>query len=139
MKHHYFVIKVFIHTDEVMLCGRSLSLPDIISLMHRGEYRSAISLLEKGVNDKGKPIEEKVEYCRWLAECYKNLEDFKMSGDWYLEAVKNIIAQQIDMKLRAKQALPYCEKALEQYREGGDAIDVLEATKLKQKLFDLSK
>jgi hypothetical protein len=122
-----------------MLCGTSLSLPDVISLIHRGEYRGAISLLEKGVNDKSKPLLERVEYCKWLAECFKNLEDFKMSGDWYLEVIKNILAQQTDMKLKAKQALPYCEKALEQYREGGDAIDVLEAAKLKQKLFDLSK
>ena len=116
-----------------------MSLPDIITLIHRAEYRSAISLLEKGVNDKSKPLLERVEYCKWLAECYKNLEDFKTSGDWYLEVVKNILAQQTDMKLKAKQGLPYCEKALEQYREGGDAIDVLEAAKLKQKLFDLSK
>ena len=122
-----------------MLCGRSVSLPDIISLIHRGEYRGAISLLENGVNDKNKPLLEKVEYCKWLAECYKNLDDYKMSGDWYLEAVKSVLAQQIDMKYKAKQALPYCEKALEQYREGGDAIDVLEAVKLRQKLVDLSK
>jgi hypothetical protein len=116
-----------------------VSLPDIISLIHRGEYRGAISLLENKVNDKNKPLLEKVEYCKWLAECYKNIDDFKMSGDWYLEAVKNVLAQQIDMKDKAKQAIPYCDKALEQYREGGDAIDVLEAVKLRQKLLDLSK
>jgi len=116
-----------------------VSLPDIISLIHRGEYRGAISILENGVNDKNKPPLEKVEYCRWLAECYKNIDDYKMGGDWYLEAVKNVLAQQTDMKLKAKQALPYCDKALEYYREGGDAIDVLEAAKLRQKLLDLSK
>ncbi|MGQ9782214.1 MAG: hypothetical protein ACUVQ8_08270 [Nitrososphaeria archaeon] len=116
-----------------------MSLPEIVNLIHKGEYQSAISILERGVTDKSKSPLEKTEYCKWLAECYRNLDDNKMSGDWYLEAVKNILSQEIDMKLKAVQALPYCEKALERYREGGDAVDVLEAVKLKQKLFDLSK
>jgi len=116
-----------------------LSLPEIVNLMHKGEYQGAISILERGVRDKNKSPLEKAEYCKWLAECYMNLEDYKMSGDWYLEAVKNILSQEIEMKLKAKQALPYCEKALERYREGGDAVDVLEAAKLKQKLSDLSR
>ncbi|MEM3404306.1 MAG: hypothetical protein QXJ17_07215 [Nitrososphaeria archaeon] len=116
-----------------------MNLPEIITLIHKGDYQSAITLLEKNVEDKGKSSQEKIEYCRWLAECYKNIGDYKMSGDWYLEAVKYVLAQQLDVKIKAKQGVPFCEKALEQYREGGDAIDVLEATKLKHKLIELSR
>lgn len=114
-------------------------LPEIITLIHKGDYGSAVSLLEHEVSDKSKPVLERVEYCNWLAECYQKLDDNKMSGDWYLEAVKAILSQKIGTKAEAKQALPYCEKALERYRIGGDAIDVLEAAKLKEKLITLSK
>lgn len=62
-----------------------------------------------------------------------------MSGDWYLEAVKRILSQQKDLKLKAKEALPACEKALESYREGGDSADVLLAAKLKQSLLGLTR
>jgi len=62
-----------------------------------------------------------------------------MSGDWYLEAVKRVLSQQKDLKLRAKEALPACDKALECYRQGGDSVDVLVAAKLKQNLLGLVK
>ncbi len=114
-------------------------LPEIVSLINRGEYGSAISIMEKIVKDKSRPFSERIEYCTWIAECYKKLNDLKLSGDWYLEAVKIILSQEIEMKFKAKQAIPYCEKALENYREGGDALDVMEAVKLKQRLQELSK
>ena len=96
-------------------------------------------MLEQEFSDKSKPVFVRAEYCKWLAECYQKLDDNKMSGDWYLEAVKTILSQGIDLKVKAKEALPFCEKALESYRIGGDAIDVLEAAKLKEKLIVLSK
>ncbi|MEM2154439.1 MAG: hypothetical protein QXY76_05955 [Nitrososphaeria archaeon] len=117
----------------------TLVLPEIVSLINRGEYGSAISLMEKIVKDKSKPTNERIEYCEWIAECYKKLNDLKLSGDWYLEAVKIVLSQDSEIRLKAKQALPYCEKALENYREGGDALDVMEAVKLKHRLQELSK
>jgi hypothetical protein len=115
-----------------------LSLQEIIILIHRGEYKNAISLLESEVSSEGKSPLEKAECCKWLAECYQKLEDLKMSGNWYLEAIKHILSQQTDMKLKAKEALPLCEKALECYKQGGDTVDVMEAAKLKQRLLGLA-
>ena len=116
-----------------------MSLQEIIILIHKGEYRRAISLSEYEASNKSKSPLERAEYCKWLAECYQKLEDHKISGDWYLEAVRKVLSQQIDMKLKAKQALPLCEKALESYKLGADTVDVLMAAKLKQKLRELSK
>jgi len=116
-----------------------LLLPEIVSLINRGEYGAAINIMEKIVKDKTKPVKERLDYCVWIAECYKKMNDLKSGGDWYLEAVKIVLSQDIDVRLKAKQALPYCEKALENYREGGDALDVMEAVKLKQRLQELSK
>jgi hypothetical protein len=67
------------------------------------------------------------------------MEDYKMSGEWYLEAVKRIFSQQLDVRLKARQALPLSEKALESYKQGGTAADVMEASMLKQRLLNLSK
>lgn len=116
-----------------------LSLSEIVSLINRGEYGTAINIMEKIVKDKTRPVKERLDYCVWIAECYKKLNDLKSGGEWYLEAVKIVLSQDIDVKLKAKQALPYCEKALENFREGGDPLDVMEAVKLKQKLQELSK
>jgi hypothetical protein len=43
------------------------------------------------------------------------------------------------MRLKAKQALPLSEKALQCYKEGGDTVDVMAAAKLKQRLLDLAR
>lgn len=114
-----------------------MSLQEIVGLVHKGEYESAISLLEHGAGDTAKSPIERSEYCRWLAECYQGIEDHKKSGDWYLQAIKEILSQSIDLKLKAKQALPLCEKALESYKMGADTVDVFEAAKLKQRLLQL--
>lgn len=62
-----------------------------------------------------------------------------MGGEWYLEAAKKILSQQKDLKLKAKEALPACEKALECFKQGGDSVDVFVAAKLRQNLLELSK
>jgi hypothetical protein len=115
-----------------------MSLQEIIVFIHNGEYGRAISSLEHEASNESRPPLERAECCSWLAECHRRLEDYKMSGDWYLEAVKRILSQQKDLKLKAKEALPICEKALESYREGGDSVDVLVAAKLKQSLLGLT-
>jgi hypothetical protein len=116
-----------------------MSLQEIVVLIHDGEYGRAISSLEHEVSNENRSPLERAEYCTWLAECHRRLEDYKMSGDWYLEAVKRVLSQQKDLKLRAKEALPACDKALECYRQGGDSVDVLVAAKLKQNLLGLVK
>jgi hypothetical protein len=116
-----------------------MSLQEIIVLIHGGEYGRAMSALESEASNESRPPLERAEYCTWLAECHRRLEDYKMSGDWYLEAVKRILSQQKDIKQKAKEALPTCEKALECYRQGGDSVDVLVAAKLKQGLLELIK
>jgi hypothetical protein len=116
-----------------------MSLQEIIVLIHGGEYGRAISSLEHEASNESRSPLERAEYCTWLAECHKRLEDYKSSGDWYLEAVKRVFLQQKDQKLKAKEALPACEKALECYRQGGDSVDVLVAAKLKQNLLELAK
>jgi len=115
-----------------------MSLQEIIVLIHGGEYGRAMSSLEREVSNESRSPLERAEYCTWLAECHRKLEDYKMSGDWYLEAVKRVLSQKKDMKLKAKEALPACEKALECYRQGGDSVDVLLAAKLKQNLLKLT-
>lgn len=116
-----------------------MSLREAMVLMNSGEYGRAISILEEGASDESKSPSERVGYCEWVAECHRRLEDYKMSGDWYLEAVKRVFSQQTDVKLKAKQALPLSEKALQSYRLDGDTVDVLEAAKLKQRLLELSQ
>jgi hypothetical protein len=116
-----------------------MSLREAMVLMHGQEYGRAISILEEGASSESKSPSEKAEFCAWVAECHRALEDYKMCGDWYLEAVKRIFSQQADVRLKAKQALPMSEKALESYKLGGDTVDVLEAAKLRQRLLDLSK
>lgn len=108
-------------------------------MIHNGEYGRAISFLEGEVSNESKSLAERVECCRWLAECHERLEDCKTSGDWYLEAVRKILSQQADQGSKAKQALPFCEKALECYKQDGDSADVLVAARLRQYFLGLSK
>ena len=108
-------------------------------MIHDGEYGRAISSLEHEANDESRSQHERAEYCTWLAECHKRLEDYEEAGNWYLEAVKRFMSQKKDIKLEAREALASCENALECYKQGGDSVDVLVAAKLKQKLVTLSR
>lgn len=114
-----------------------MGLQEIVVMIHGGEYGRAISSLEHEVHDETKPPSERIEYCKWLAECNSRLEDQQECGNWYIEAVRIILSEQIDQKLKAKQGLPLCDKALEAYEKGGDAADVLVAARLKQYLVGL--
>jgi hypothetical protein len=116
-----------------------MSLQDIVILIHNGEYGRAISSLEYEASDESRSPAERVECYKWLAECNTRLDDRQEAGNWYLEAIKMILSQQTDGRLKAKQALPLCEKALELYEQGGDPADVLVAARLKQYLLGLSR
>jgi len=129
----------FYRNRENDVLGQQMSLKEAMVLMNSREYGRAISILEEGASSESRSPSEKAEFCEWVAECHRKLEDYKMCGDWYFEAVKRIFSQQLDVRLKAKQALPLSEKALESYKLGGDTVDVLEAAKLKQRLLDLSK
>jgi len=108
-------------------------------MIHNGEYGRAISSLEHEVQGGSVQPLEKLEYCKWLAECNHRLEEHQECGNWYLEAVRIILTERIDQKSKARQALPLCDKALEAYEKGGDAADVLVASRLKQYLLGLSR
>ena len=108
-------------------------------MIHEGEYSRAIASLEFEVKDESKPPQTRVECCKWLAECNQRLEDFEESGNWYIEAVRIILASQTDNSSKAKQALPLCDRALEAYEKGGDSADVLVAARVKQYLVGLRK
>ena len=131
--------RLFTEKRENDVLGPQMSLKEAIALMSSQEYGRAISILEEGASSDSKSPSEKAELCAWVAECHRQLQDYKMCGDWYLEAVKRIFSQQGDVRSKAKQALPLSEKALESYKLGGDTVDVLEAAKLKQRLLDLSR
>jgi hypothetical protein len=114
-----------------------MSLQEIVVMIHNGEYGRAISSLEHEVHDESIPPHERVEYCKWLAECNRRLEDHEECGNWYLEAVRIILSERVDAKSKARQALPLCDKALESYEKGGDSADVLVAARVKQYLVGL--
>jgi hypothetical protein len=116
-----------------------MSLQEIVVMIHNGEYGRAISSLEHEVNDATVPPPRRVEYCRWLAECNRRLEDHEECGNWYLEGVKIILSEQIDRKSKVEQAMPLCDKALESYEKGGEPADVLVAARLKQYLSELAR
>jgi len=116
-----------------------MSLQEIVVMIHDGEYGRAITSLEFEVKDESKPPQTRVEYCKWLGECNHRLEDHQEAGNWYIEAVRIILASNADNKSKAKQALPLCNKALEAYEKGGDSADVLVAARVKQYLLGLSK
>lgn len=116
-----------------------MSLQEIVVMIHNGEYGRAISSLEHDVKDGSLTPQQRVEYCRWLAECNVRLEDQGEAGNWYVEAVRIILSSQSDNRTKAKQALPLCAKALEAYEKGGDPADVLVAARLKQYLVSLSQ
>ena len=116
-----------------------MSLSEIMVMMHGGEYGRAMNALEFGVKDETKTVRERVECAAWLAECNIKMEDRKEAGNWYLEAVRIILSTQGDNRSKAKQALPLCDKAVEAYQKGGDAADVLVASRVKQYLVGLSR
>ena len=116
-----------------------MTLQEIVVMIHNGEYGRAISSLEFQAKDETRPVPERVECCRWLAECNIRLEDRKSGGDWYLEAVKLTLSQKAGQKAKAKQALPLCDKALECFKQEGDSADVLVAARLRQYLIGLSR
>ena len=116
-----------------------MSLQEIVVMIHNGEYGRAISSMEMDVKDTTRPASERLEYCKWLAECNKRLGDEGEEGNWYLEAVKVILSMDGDNRAKAKAALPLAQKAMESYEKGGDAADVLVAARLKQYLIGLSK
>lgn len=118
---------------------KQMSLREVMVLMNGREYGRAISLLEDEASDESKSPSERIELCEWMAECHRKLEDYKSCGDSYLEAVKRVFSQKLDVRLKAQQALPFSVKALESYKLGGDTIDVLEAAKLRQRLLDLAR
>lgn len=108
-------------------------------MIHQGEYSRAIASLEHEVHDMSRSSWERLEYCKWLAECNQRLGEFDECGNWYVEGVRVILSEQIDKVSKAKKALPLCEKALEAYEKGGDPADVLVAARLKQYLLGLTK
>jgi hypothetical protein len=116
-----------------------MSLQEIVVMIHDGEYGRAIASLEFAVKDEAKPPQARVECCKWLAECNHRLEDHQEAGNWYIEAVRIILASPADNGSKAKQALPLCNKALEAYEKGGDSTDVLVAARVKQYLVGLNK
>ena len=116
-----------------------MSLQGIVVMIHNGEYSRAIASLESDVRDEKMAPTTRVEYCTWLAECNRRLEDFQECGNWYVEAVRIILSEPIDQKSKAKQALPFSDKAMEAYEKGGDTADVLVAARLKQYLVGLAK
>lgn len=114
-----------------------MSLQEIVVMIHNGEYGRAIASLEHEASDENKSPLDRAEYCRWLADCNQRLGDYEESGNWYIQAVKMVLQQQVDQKTKANQALPLCEKALECYKQGGDSADVLVAARLRQYLLGL--
>jgi hypothetical protein len=114
-----------------------MSMQEIVVMIHNGEYGRAISSLEHDVKDETLTPQQRVECCRWLAECNLRLEENGEAGNWYVEAVRIILSTQADSKAKARDALPLCAKALEAYEKGGDAADVLVAARLKQYLVGL--
>jgi len=116
-----------------------MSLQEIVVMIHDGEYGRAIASLEFEVKDESKPTQTRVEYCKWLAECNHRLEDYQEAGNWYIEAVRIILASQAGSKEKAEQGLPLCNRALEAYEKGGDSADVLVAARVKQYLVGLSR
>jgi hypothetical protein len=116
-----------------------MSLREIVLMIHQGEYGRAITSLEHEFRDEYRSPQEKLEYCRWLAECNQRVGDNREAGNWYVEAVRVVLSGKRDTKMMAKEALPLCEKALEAYEKGGDPADVLVAARLKQYLLGLGK
>jgi hypothetical protein len=116
-----------------------MSLQEIVVMIHEGEYGRAISSLEHEVKDESRTPAERVEFCRWLADCNQRLEDNQECGNWYLEAVRIILSTSEDKRSKARQGLPLCDKAVEAYEKGGDAADVLVASRVKQYLVGLSR
>lgn len=116
-----------------------MSLQEIVLMIHNGEYGRAITSLEHEVHDESKSPQDKIEYCKWLAECNQRLGDQGEAGSWYIEAVRAILSGRSDQRSKAKETLPLCEKALEAYGKGGDPADVLVAARLKQYLLGLAK
>jgi hypothetical protein len=116
-----------------------MSLQEIVVMIHNGEYGRAIASMEHDVKDESRSASERLEYCKWLAECNKRLGDEDECGDWYLEAVKVILSMRGDNRTKAKEAMPLAQSALEAYEKGGDAADVLVAARLKQYLVGLAK
>lgn len=108
-------------------------------MIHNGEYGRAIVSMEHDVKDERLTPQQRIEYCSWLAECNIRLEDQGEAGNWYVEAIRIILSEQLDNRSKAKQALPLCAKALEAYEKGGDPADVLVAARLRQYLVGLSK
>lgn len=130
---------LFTKNPETHFRISKMSLREAMVLMNGHEYGRAISILEAEASNESRSPEERAEYCQWVAECHRKLEDYQECGNWYLEAVKRIFMQRKDARLKAKQALPLAQKAVESYRLGGDATDILEAAKLRERLIDLSK
>jgi len=116
-----------------------MSMQEIVLMIHNGEYGRAIASLEHEVKDASRSPQEKVEYCKWLAECNERLGDQGEAGNWFIEGVRAILSGRADQWSKAKEALPLCEKALEAYEKGGDPADVLVAARLKQYLLGLAK
>ena len=116
-----------------------MSLQDIVVMIHDGEYSRAISHLEQEFEDETKTPREKLEYCKWLAECNLRLEDYEECGNWYLEAVRVVLSGTGDGKSKAMEGLPLCNKAVESYERGGDSADVLVAARVKQYVASLGK
>jgi len=116
-----------------------MSLQEIVVMIHDGEYGRAIASLEFEVKDESKPPQSRIECCKWLAECNHRLEDYEEAGNWYVEAVRIILASQTDNRTKAQQGLPLCNRAIEAYEKGGDSVDVLVAARVKQYLVELGK
>lgn len=116
-----------------------MNLQEIVVMIHNGEYGRAIASMELDVKNDALTPQQRVEYCKWLAECNQRVDEQGEAGNWYVEAVRAVLSQRIDDRSKAKEGLPLCAKAVEAYEKGGDAADVLVAARLKQYLIGLSK
>ena len=116
-----------------------MSLQEIVVMIHNGEYGRAISSLEHDVEDVTLAPRQRLECCKWLAECNVRLGELAEAGNWNVEAGRAILSPQADGPSKAREALPLCTKALEAYEAEGGPADVLVASRLKQYLVGLSK
>lgn len=79
----------------------------------------------------------RIDLCEWLARCFYQLEQFDEAGGWYEAAGQLILAEPTTpLQLKALNAAPEYEKALECYAQAGDEDTITECS---QMLRDLKK
>lgn len=103
----------------------------------RGDHREAARLFQAELTQGGLKGSSKADVCRWIAECYRALEEYEEAGRWYEAAANAVLEDEtspLPLPTRAHYAAKDFEKAIDCYKSSGNLTLIKQASGQRYRL-----